>query len=200
MGRVIENNENFQDALAEGRKGELFFINQYERKINDKGLTLVDVSNVWEWCEKDIDFLVKKGHEIYKTIEVKIDKRCDGFSKSGKGPTGNLAYEYVTHDRKGHRKKGWCEKTEADYAVLILCDTNYKENYLQVTRVVWLDMKKWREYKNTHPTKEHVMKEQHPKSEEDVVIDYRHKLDALREFGVVVKENFSAFGQIIDLK
>ena len=58
-------------------------------------------------------------------------------------------------------------------------------------------MKKWREYKDTHPSKLYTMKEQHPKSEEDVIQDYRHNIDSLKEFGAVVKENDSVFGKYI---
>lgn len=200
MGKVIESNEDFIDSTKEGRKGELFFFEQYKEKVKDKGLTVVDVSGVWEWRNKDIDFLIMDGDKIVKTIEVKIDKRCDGFSKKGNGPTGNITYEVVTHDRNGRQKTGWSEKTEADYAVLILGDCNYKEKYLQVTRIVWVDMKKWREYKDTHPSELHTMKEQHPKSDEDVIKDYRHNLDDLKKFGAVIKENNSVFGKRIDLK
>lgn len=192
---IIQCGENFHKGITEGRKGELFFKHIYENQITKKGLTLVDVTGEQTYRDIDVDFIVKKGDDIFKKLEVKIDKRCDGPSYNGKrGPTGNLTYEVVTHDRHGNQKLGWCEKTKADYVIFILGACNYKENYLTLSRIVWIDMAKWREYKDTHPSRLYEMKEQSPKSETDVIKDYRHKLEELKKFGAVLLENTSVAG------
>ena len=166
---TMKSNGDFDKSVKEGRRGEIYFKKYYTPYVTKKGLTLVDVAADWDWRGKDVDFLVKNGDDLKLKLEVKIDKRSDGYSLPDKdgiihGPTGNLLYEYVTHNKMGEQKDGWTKKTDADYAIFILGDCNYKEKYLELTRLVWVDVKKWREYKDTHPSKLWVKKELDPKS------------------------------------
>ena len=145
----------------------------------------------------DVDYLILKEDKIYQKIEVKIDKRCDGTSATGSPPTGNLVYEYISHDKNGNQVPGWCEKTKADYAVFILGEHNRKNRTFTVSRLVFVDMFRWRMYTDSHPSKLYEMREQHPLSDTDMVGDYRHKYDELKIEGVIVTENTKVRGEII---
>ena len=199
MGKVIESNEDFKQSIIEGRNGERFFQKYHEGIAKRKGYTLVNVANVPEWMDQDVDFLLEKDGEVFKKIEVKIDKRCDGWSKELAKPTGNVVYEVQTHDKYGRPAKGWCEKTKCDYAVLILGDCNWIDNILYVTRVVWIDMAMWRKYIKEHPSELHILKEAHPKSDEDEIHDYRNNLEELRNYGAIYYENTTVAGRLIHL-
>ena len=190
---TIECDENFKVSNNEGKHGEAFFYNRYGKLYSDNENRLIDISETNFGHKHDVDFVEKIGECVNKKIEVKVDKRCDGFSFSGKNPTGNLTYELLSHGQLG-----WSVKTQADVVVFILGNCNYRTKEFSITRTVFVDMNKWRNYLLITPKSVCWLKEEHQKSAEDEIADLRYSVDELVSAGVIIGIDDSVFGEKIN--
>lgn len=79
------NYNNFNAALAAGRKGEDIAANH----LKQLGYTIEDVSAVKEYQKKDIDLLAQLGNYEPLLVEVKADSRI--------ADTNNICIETITN-------------------------------------------------------------------------------------------------------
>ena len=102
---------NFVKDLKVGEIGEKV-VREYLERL---GYKVENVTNIKEYQNKDIDFIVKK--EGFKT-ELPIEIKTDTLAHK----TGNLAYEFYSN--KYIKSKGCFEKTQAKYIFYYLSKTN----------------------------------------------------------------------------
>ena len=92
----------FQQKLKIGKSGEQIVA----EFLRNRGITVVDVSDVREYQIKDIDFLLTNNEGQKCAVEVKTDYLMN--------KTGNLFFESVYHKDFGD-SKGWLDYCKADY-------------------------------------------------------------------------------------
>ena len=94
--------DNFQVKLSKGKFTESIVKKNLEDKL---GYNVQDVSDVKEWQDKDVDFIVSNANKsIHFALEVKNDDRMH--------QTGNFFFE-IGFDRKTGFYKGWWYKCKA---------------------------------------------------------------------------------------
>jgi len=176
----------YSDIYRYGKPGERFAAERLAWCYEQMGYQLFDVTTIPIFQQNDVDFVaIQKGmvyssyeeilyNDAYIKIEVKVDTRCQ--------TTENFLYEYISHG-----KPGWCLKTHAQYVIIVDCD-DVKEGVntngmLMANRWYLLDMRLWRDYaiKNAPYAKKNNLGNEN-------VWDYKHRIDSLRESGVILYE------------
>ncbi len=88
--------------MSNGKQGEKLF----QQAMQNKGYTVVDVSNNPSYWNKDIDFIITSPYtKQTKSFEVKFDSKLN--------KTGNLYLELVNVNSQNG--DGWFEFCQADY-------------------------------------------------------------------------------------
>lgn len=105
-----KKDRNFKSMLQDG--------NQYEKVVQNyyrnKGFEIKDVSDIKEYQDMDIDFLISKNNKTL-SYEIKADTRMS--------ETGNIVIEHGMHRKSGFQE-GWMHKCKAD----VLCFVDVKND------------------------------------------------------------------------
>lgn len=94
---------DFYNDVGRGKVGEKLFSNAYARA----GHKVEDVSDIYEYRRRDIDFIVSNKRGQTTTIEIKTDEASEY--------TGNVFIEYGNINNKTHNYLGWLMYCEAEY-------------------------------------------------------------------------------------
>lgn len=94
---------DFYNDVRRGKVGETLFSNAYARA----GRKVEDVSDIYEYRRRDIDFIVSNKRGQTTTIEIKTDEASEY--------TGNVFIEYGNINNKTHNYLGWLMYCEAEY-------------------------------------------------------------------------------------
>lgn len=165
MEQTIRKPDYYKDIDKYGKFGEDIFI----QKFFDK-LQIIDVRENKAYQKEDIDFLVARENEKFKSIEVKVDCRA--------WETGNLLYESISHGCNG-----WAISTKADFIFMVIVKEN-GDNLIPVV-AYWIDMEKWKEYCSRRDTKKALNI-----IENEKIVDIRCKISDLKDAKVIEKEIF----------
>ena len=118
--------ENFQDDLAVGKRGEKLVIDA----MNKRGHTVIDVSDDEDYQKKDIDLVLSK-NGITINLEVKNDIKSNY--------TGNVFVEIYNRNNISRNGLGWFAYSEADYICFV--QENYKLAHIvavdELTKCCW---------------------------------------------------------------
>lgn len=78
--------------------------------LKSKGHTVEDVSNIYEWQRKDVDFILRRNSSS-TTLEVKNDVKSN--------TTGNVYVETWCEENKSRDGDGWYHYCEAEYIAFV---------------------------------------------------------------------------------
>lgn len=96
----------FEEQLTLGKKGEALV----KAALAARGHIILDVSNMPEWQQKDIDFVISK-NGVSITLEIKNDIRSN--------QTGNVFVEIYNRNNRSRGGDGWLCYCEADYLCFV---------------------------------------------------------------------------------
>lgn len=100
---MLQNRDYFYNSLEVAKQGEKIVSEIFQ----NKGYTVVDVSNEKKWQEIDVDLLVFKNDKLINTIEVKFDEKA-------------LETRNIFIETKSNNGLGWIWKTKADYIYIVI--------------------------------------------------------------------------------
>lgn len=102
----------FNNDLKRGKIGE----NKIALALSNRGHMVVDVSDIYEYQRKDIDFKLTDKSGNTTTLEVKTDEASER--------TGNVFIEYFNKNNISRKYKGWYHYCEAVYMAFVQPNRN----------------------------------------------------------------------------
>lgn len=135
-----------EDYKGKGQYGEEDFITFFHSRPKNKNKTLFDVRHIPYYQKNDIDFVIDNmGGECLPSVEtvfnekeryIKIEVKFNTPALK----TGNIAFETVSHGRKG-----WGEISKCDYVYFVFGEEVDKNKFITKKRGI-IKFKEWYDY------------------------------------------------------